>query len=219
MKTLDLGSMGYLKAFKIQKNMLEERKKGAIQDTLMVVEHPHVFTIGRIGSYDNLLVDTSVLKHKRIKIHEIDRGGDITYHGPGQVIAYPVISIKEYSLDVRKYIRSLEEIIIQFLAEFDVAGRRVSGSSGVWAKDKKIGFVGIGISKWVTYHGISININTDLSFFSMIRSCGIKGIEVTSLAKILSKKVDIENAKKILISKFNSVFKSINAEKKISVLA
>jgi len=206
-RILDLGFISYSKAYKIQKDILEKRKKGVTPDTLIIAEHPSVFTIGRTGSYENLLVDSDVLKHKKVKVHEVDRGGDITYHGPGQIVLYPIINIKDYALDIRKYIRNLERVIIEFLSEFGIEGRRVVGSSGVWAKDKKIGFLGIGVSKWIAFHGISININTDLSFFSMIRSCGIKGIEVTSLARILDRKIRLDESKKTIITKFNSVFR------------
>lgn len=219
MKVIDLGLIDYASAYRKQKEVLEERKCGAIGDILIIAEHHPVFTLGRTGSRDNLLVDKEVLEKRNLELIEVDRGGDITFHGPGQVVLYPIIDLKERSADLHKYIRNLESIIIDFLAGFSIEGERVPGASGVWVKGKKIGFVGIGASHWITFHGFTVNINTSLSFFSMIASCGIKGIEITSLSRILGKSIDIEEAKSSLIDSFKKRFSVIDDTRKVSALA
>lgn len=219
LKIEDLGLIEYSKAYAIQKDVLEKRKNEDMPDTLLLAEHPSVFTMGRTGSMENLLVDVEVLDQKDIKLLNIDRGGDITYHGPGQILLYPIINIKKNSLDVHSYIRSLEDIAIQFLSSYGLNGHRIKGSSGVWVDDKKISSIGVGVSKWVSFHGMSININNDLNYFSMIRSCGIKGIQTTSLAKILKQTLDMEESKKQLISIFRQIFKQDETIEKIPTLA
>ena len=206
MKIIDMGLMDYAEAREMQKEVLKHRKKGRAPDTLIIGEHFPVFTLGKTGSYDNLLVDSNFLKRKNIKIIEANRGGDITFHGHGQIVLYPIIHLKENSLDVHKYIRALEELAIEFLIRYGIKGERAKGFTGIWVEDKKIASIGIGVSNWVTYHGISINVNTDLGFFSMIRACGIQGVGMTSLANILNKTIDINQAKKQLVSVFENVF-------------
>ena len=215
MKIIDLGLIDYPEAYKIQKDILKQRKNGDACDTLIVAEHLPVFTIGRAGSRDNLLVDKKVLEQKGIKLIEVDRGGDITFHGPGQIVLYPIVNLKERSLDLHRFIRNLEELVLRFLSSYDINARRVEGKSGVWVQGKKICSVGIGVSRWTSFHGISVNINTDLSYFSMIRSCGINSIEMTSLAKILNETIDMGESKKRLISIFDQI---INANETVSAL-
>ena len=219
MKTIDLGLIPYSEAYTKQKEAVEARKKDSVPDTLLIAEHPAVFTMGRTGSRDNLLVDEEVLRHKSISLIDVDRGGDITFHGPGQIVLYPIIDLKVRGQDLYKYIRDLEECVIDFLATFDIKAHRIEGQSGVWVNNRKIGFVGIGVSKWVSFHGISININTDLSYFSMIRSCGIQGVEITSLSKIKNEPVSISNIKEALIASFKAVFGAEDAVANISAVA
>ena len=207
----ELGLVDYEEARRIQKD--------TGPDALIVTEHHPVFTIGRTGSRDNLLVDEEILEKNGIKFIEIDRGGDITFHGPGQIVLYPIMDLKKRDSDLHKYIRDLEEVMVQFLKAYGIKGERVAGASGAWTTGKKIGFVGIGVSKWISFHGISININTDLNYFSMIRSCGIKGVEITTLSRVLKKTIDIDEAKEELIDSFCNVFGVLDAKKEIPAVA
>lgn len=203
---LDLGTIDYSDALKMQHELVDKRRIGQIRDSALIVEHPAVFTIGRSGSRKNLLVEEEYLNGKGIKVINVDRGGDITFHSPGQLVIYPILNLKERVKDLHKYLRDLEEVVIKFLRRYAVAGRRVPGATGAWVLDKKIASVGIAAKDWVTYHGLSININNDTRFFSMINPCGIKNLQVTSLKEILGKEVPFDMAKRVLLDEFNSIF-------------
>ena len=205
---LDLGLIDYEEAYKIQREMVARRKLGEIGDTLILAEHNSVFTFGRMGRRENLLVDEGYLQGRGIKVLNIDRGGDITFHGPGQLVVYPVIDLKEKWRDLHKYMRNLEEVAIKFLQRYSVQSERHPGKTGVWVGPKKIGSVGIGVDNWVTYHGLSINIKVDLDFFNMIYPCGLKGVTMVSLDRLVDKDVDMEEAKETILSVFDSVFNS-----------
>ena len=202
---IDLGLIDYEDCYKVQKEFARRRKLGALDDSLIVAEHKPVFTIGRTGRMENLLEDEEALSCRGIKVLRVDRGGDITFHGPGQVVIYPIIDLRRRGKDLHKYLRDLEEISIRFLKEYSVAGRRFEGKTGVWAGDKKIASIGVGTSGWVTYHGLSVNINTDLSYFSMIYPCGMKSAMATSLAEILRREIPMPEAKAKLVSCFRGM--------------
>ncbi len=204
---LDLGFIDYEESYKTQKELVRLRKLGEIGDSLIIAEHPPIFTIGRIGKKENLLISEEILAKQGIKVLEVDRGGDITFHGPGQLIFYPVIGLKDRGKDLHKYIRDLEEAVISFLKEYSVSGYRLKDKTGVWVNAKKIASIGIAASDWVTYHGFSINMNTDLGFFSMIHPCGLRGVKATSLEEILNKYIDFIKAKETLLYFFNRIFK------------
>jgi lipoyl(octanoyl) transferase len=178
-----LGRIGYTEAFEIQRELVEQRKRGEICDQLLFVEHPHVITLGRNGHLENLLAGDEHLRRAGIAFHQSNRGGDITYHGPGQIVGYPIIDLRNWKRDVVAYVRTLEQVIIDALVQFGVAGERLNGCTGVWVNGKKIAAIGIHISRWVTSHGFALNVSTDLSYFQYIVPCGLTK-PVTSLREL-----------------------------------
>lgn len=205
---LDLGLTDYKKAYQLQFEFLKSRQFNEITDTLLLTEHPHVFTIGRLGVRSNLLVDSKELERKGIAIYDVDRGGDITYHGPGQLVIYPILDLKLLNLKIIDYLRGLEESAIRFFKCFGLTTTRKTGFTGIWFGEQKIVSIGIGIKRGITYHGMSININPDLSYFRFISPCGIKGLDMTSLSKILNTKLDLDSVKYKFIKSFVEVFGS-----------
>jgi lipoate-protein ligase B len=203
---IDFGLIDYKKAYKAQLEFLMSRQLNEISDVLILLEHPHVYTIGRLGSKSNLLINQRELKKREIFVYEVDRGGDITYHGPGQLVAYPIMNLKLLNLRIIDYLRKLEESVIRFFEDFGVNSTRKEGLTGVWVRDKKIASIGIGVKKWVTYHGISININSDLDYFNLINPCGIRKLRMTSLASVLDTRIDMHSAKRTFIESFMEVF-------------
>lgn len=203
---IDLGLIDYEDAYRVQREFVARRMLGEIDDSVIVAEHKSVFTIGRTGSADNLLFDEGLLTLAGIKVLGVDRGGDITYHGPGQITIYPIIDLRTKERDLHRHLRNMEQAVIDFLAEYSVFGRRINDKTGVWIGKKKIASIGVGCRNWVTYHGVSVNINTDLRFFSMINPCGMKGVEVTSLGRLLGREVDLAEAKNRIISHVIKVF-------------
>lgn len=179
MDTVWLGEMGYREALDLQLDRVELRLERKIPDTLLLLTHPHVYTLGRGGDETNLLVPKESLASEGISLERVGRGGDITYHGPGQLVGYPIVRMARP--DVHRFVRSLEAALIDSLAEFGIAGRAVPGLTGVWVGEKKIASIGVGIRKWVTYHGFALNVATDLSYFRRIHLCGLKGREATSM--------------------------------------
>lgn len=169
----DCGRIGYAEAFAMQRDLVERRKKGEIPNHLLFVEHPHVITLGRNGHMENLLASEQVLQRSGIQFEATDRGGDITYHGPGQIVGYPIIDLREWKRDVTAYVRALEQSIIDALASFGIESGREPGAAGVWTKAGKICAIGVHISRWVTSHGFALNHTTDLSYFQYIVPCGL----------------------------------------------
>ena len=168
-----LGRLSYSEAFALQRQLVEERKHDLISDQLLLVEHPHVITIGRNGHTENLLASDDVLRRSGIAFHESDRGGDVTYHGPGQIVGYPILDLSRWHKDVHLYVRALEQILIDTLSDFAIGAERVTGLTGVWVNGRKIAAIGVHISRWITSHGFALNLNTDLSYFQYIVPCGI----------------------------------------------
>ncbi len=173
----DLGVMRYLPAFELQRELVEQRKSGAIPDQLLFVEHPPVVTLGRNAHEENVLADPELLDRAGIELHHTDRGGDVTYHGPGQIVCYPIFDLREWKRDVVAYVRSIEEVLIAALSEFDIEGRRLPGATGVWVSTPggpaKLAAIGVHISRWVTSHGFALNVDTDLTYFRYIVPCGL----------------------------------------------
>jgi lipoyl(octanoyl) transferase len=169
----DLGRVAYTEAFATQQNFVALRKRGEVPDQLLIVEHPHVVTMGRSGHDDNLLAAPELLERAGIAFHRTDRGGDVTYHGPGQVIGYPILDLREWKRDVVAYLRGLEQVLIGALAEFGIEAGREKGATGVWTSRGKIAAIGVHISRWVTSHGFALNVDTDLSYFQYIVPCGL----------------------------------------------
>jgi lipoyl(octanoyl) transferase len=192
-RIVDFGSIGYAEAWALQKRVAAARKAGAIEDVLLLCEHPHVITQGRNGKREHLLASEHVLRQKGVEFHTTDRGGDITYHGPGQIVGYPILNLGAIRRDVVWYVRMLEEAMIRATAEFGVAAERVAGKTGIWVKngnaEEKLAAIGVHISRWVTSHGFAYNVSTDLRYFDLIVPCGIAGCKATSLEKLLGDSV------------------------------
>jgi lipoyl(octanoyl) transferase len=179
----DLGRMEYGRALELQRALVVKRKQGEIPDQLLIVEHPHVITLGRNGKPANLLAGEDVLRRAGISYFPIERGGDITYHGPGQIVGYPIFDLREWKRDVGAYVRTLEQSIIDALADFGIAAGRIEGLTGCWVDGRKIAAIGVHISRWVTSHGFALNATTDLSYFQYIVPCGLTK-PVTSMAEL-----------------------------------
>jgi lipoyl(octanoyl) transferase len=169
----DLGRLDYPAAFDLQRQLAERRKRGKIPDQLLIVEHPHVVTMGRNGHRENLLAGEELMERAGITFHQTNRGGDVTYHGPGQIVGYPILDLREWKRDVVAYVRGLEQVIIDALAQFGILAGRLEGATGVWTNEAKIAAIGVHISRWVTSHGFALNVDTDLSYFRYIVPCGL----------------------------------------------
>ncbi len=193
-QTVDLGLLGYAEAYALQKRVVAARKAGAIEDVLLLCEHPHVITLGRSGKRENLLASEHVLRQKGVEFHDTDRGGDVTYHGPGQIVGYPILNLGAIRRDVVWYVRMLEEAMIRATAEFGVTAERVTGKTGIWVRagnsEEKLAAIGVRISRWVTSHGFAYNVSTDLRNFELIVPCGIADRKATSLEKLLGRSVE-----------------------------
>ena len=223
----NLGLIDYKKAWELQERFSNEsvqikignRKspEGSQKETvsrLLFCEHPNVFTLGKSGSFDNLLLDEEGLKTVDATFYKINRGGDITYHGPGQIVGYPILDLDKFFTDIHKYLRFLEEMVIRTLSEFGIESGRYSGYTGVWLdvenplKARKICAMGVRCSRWITMHGFALNANTDLSYFKNIIPCGIDDKQVTSIEKELGQKVDLNKVKKSLKKHFCELFEA-----------
>ncbi len=207
-KVYKLGLVPYRKALEIQLNLLERRKRGEIEDTLLLLEHPPTFTIGRRGNMGNLLAAEEALKKEGISLEVISRGGDITFHGPGQLVGYPIMDLNTMGRDIHKYLRGLEEVIIEALLSYQIKARRIEGVTGVWVKWHKIASIGVGVRRWITYHGFALNVNTELSYFEKIVPCGIADVQMTSVRRWLARsgELDMAEAEEAVISAFSKVF-------------
>jgi lipoyl(octanoyl) transferase len=191
---VDLGLIGYAEAWELQKRVVAARKADAIEDVLLFCEHPPVITLGRSGKRENLLASEHVLRQKGVEFHASDRGGDITYHGPGQIVGYPILNLGAIRRDVVWYVRMLEEAMIRATAEFGITAERVGGKTGIWVRagstEEKLAAIGVRISRWVTSHGFAYNVSTDLRNFDLIVPCGIADRKATSLEKLLGRSVE-----------------------------
>jgi lipoyl(octanoyl) transferase len=179
----ELGRIDYVEAFALQQRLVEQRKQGLIPDQLLLLEHPHSITLGRNGHLENLLGSEPALRAGGIAFHMSDRGGDITYHGPGQAVGYPILDLREWKRDVGAYVRAIEQVMIDALGHFGIAAGRLGGCTGAWVDGKKIGAIGVHISRWITSHGFALNVSTDLSYFGYIVPCGLAK-PVTSMAQL-----------------------------------
>ena len=200
----ELGRIDYGAALELQKQLVAQRKAGEIPDQLLLLEHPHVITLGRNGHLENLLASSQVLEREGIAFFPNDRGGDITYHGPGQLVGYPILDLREWKRDVGAYVRALEQMIIDTLAEYGIAAGRIAGLTGVWVDERKIAAIGVHISRWVTSHGFALNVATDLSYFQYIVPCGLTK-PVTSMAQ-LGVAATLEEVSQKLAGHFARVF-------------
>lgn len=201
-----LGLVGYGEAHELQKNLQAQRIRGEIEDTVLLLEHPPVVTFGRSAKEKHLLMPRTILESQGVEVHEVGRGGDVTYHAPGQLVAYPIIDLKPDRKDVRKYVWSLEEAMIRTCADFDLDAERIPGLNGAWIGERKVGAVGVRISRWVTMHGLALNVSTDLSGFDSIVPCGIEDKTVTSLSKEVGREVEVGSVTPLLADHFGVLF-------------
>ena len=200
----ELGRVDYGPALDLQQQLATDRKQGLIPDQFLLLEHPHVITLGRNGHMENLLAGSQVLSRAGISFFPTDRGGDITCHGPGQLVGYPIIDLREWRRDVGAYVRGIEQVIIDTLADFGIEAVRIPKLTGVWVSERKIAAIGVHISRWVTSHGFALNVNTDLSYFQYIVPCGLTK-PVTSMAQ-LGSQADLREVSRSLAAHFGHIF-------------
>jgi lipoyl(octanoyl) transferase len=201
-----LGRIPYADGLELQARLVSERQQQAIPDTLLLLEHEPVVTLGRNARRENLLLSNDELRRRGIEVFETGRGGDVTYHGPGQVVGYPILDLSPDRRDVHRYVRDLEEVMIRTCTDYGVAAGRVAGLTGTWVGADKIGAIGVRIARWVTSHGFAFNVGTDLSPFGLIVPCGIRERGVTSLAQLLGRPVDLAESMDRLMAHFAAVF-------------
>ncbi len=203
-----LGRVPYADALALQRALVEERRAGTIGDTLLFVEHPHVLTLGvrGDGGRGHVLVTDEALASRGIEIHETGRGGDITYHGPGQIVGYPIIDLNPGRRDVHRYVRDLETVLILTAADYGIAAEHLEGLTGVWVGDEKLAAIGVRIARWITSHGFALNVATDLDYFGLIVPCGIADRGVTSLERVLGRPVDPAEVQDRIIEHFCNMF-------------
>ncbi len=220
----NIGLIEYKEAWDYQEKLFNEivsikerNRKAEVKESshnyLLFCEHPHVYTIGKSGNQENLLISEDFLKSKGATLHKINRGGDITYHGPGQIVGYPILDLDNFGVSIKNYIDGIEEVIIRTLKHFDITATRSDGATGVWLdaedpiKARKICAIGVRTSHWVSMHGFAFNVNTNLDYFNYIVPCGIQGKAVTSLQKELGKEINVEMVQELLKKEFTNVFK------------
>jgi lipoyl(octanoyl) transferase len=198
----------YAEALSLQRSLVEERRVGRADDTLLLVEHPHVLTLGvrGDGGRAHILVTPEALTSRGVEVHETGRGGDITYHGPGQIVGYPIIDLKPDRCDVHRYVRDLEDVLIRTAAGYGVIAERVEGLTGVWVGREKLAAIGVRIARWITSHGFAFNVTTDLEYFNLIVPCGIADRGVTSLAQLLGRTVERADVEDQIVANFRQVF-------------
>jgi lipoyl(octanoyl) transferase len=202
-----LGRTPYADAMSLQQSLHDARKRGEVPDTLLLLEHPHVITLGRAANRANILADEQMRAEKSVELFETGRGGDVTYHGPGQLVGYPIISLAPDAQDVRRYVRDLQEVLVRTARDFGVEAEARGGEYvGVWVGEEKLAAIGIRISRWVTMHGFAFNVTTNLEYFNLIIPCGISDHGVTSLAKILNRNIELEAVAEAVTKHFGDVF-------------
>lgn len=202
-----LGRVPYAEALELQRALVEDRRAGRIGDVLALLEHPHVITLGtrRETARANVLATPERLAALGVELHETGRGGDVTYHGPGQLVGYPILDLKPDRADVYNYVRNLESVMIRACARFGVGAGRVEGLTGTWVGGSKIGAIGVRITRWITSHGFAFNVNTDLDYFNLIVPCGIRDHGVTSLARELGRPLDMAEVEQAVIDEFRGI--------------
>jgi lipoyl(octanoyl) transferase len=203
-----MGRVPYAEALTLQRSLVEARRAGSIGDTLLLVEHPHVLTLGvrGDGGRGHILAGPDVLAAHGIDIHETGRGGDITYHGPGQLVGYPIIDLNPGRRDVHRYVRDLETVLIRTAADYGIQAGRIEGLTGVWVGDDKLAAIGVRIARWVTSHGFALNVSTNLDHFKLIVPCGIADRGVTSLERLLGRVLEMAEVENRIIEHFCNVF-------------
>ena len=201
-----LGRVDYAEALRLQRERVAQRKAEVISDTLLLLDHPHVYTLGRNAKREHLLISNRQLAQLGAQLFETDRGGDITYHGPGQLVGYPIFDLAKHRRDIAWFMRSLEEVFIGVASDFGIQAARLAGAPGVWLGNDKLVAMGVHVSRWVTSHGFAFNVSTDLRYFDWIVPCGLRGKGVTSLEKLLGRPVEMEAAVDRVVEHFGRVF-------------
>lgn len=206
----DLGLIAYEPACALQRELVEARKLGAIPDVLLLCEHPHVITLGRNGKRENLRAGERLLAQMNVEFHHSDRGGDVTYHGPGQIVGYPILDLAEHRRDIRWYVEQIEEVMIRATADFGLAAHRSEANHGVWLEgptgEEKLAALGVHLSRWVSSHGFAYNVSTDLRYFDLIVPCGVAGKRATSLEHALGRSAALDAVRERIVAHFASVF-------------
>jgi lipoate-protein ligase B len=203
---VDLGLIEYEKAWELQHQLREKRAQEELPDLLLFLEHPHVITLGRRGNRSHLVAPPELLDAMEIPVVHVERGGDVTYHGPGQLVVYPILNLKRYGYHFVRYIRQLEEVILLVLKDSGIEGRRDPLNRGVWVGEEKIASVGVAIKQWVSYHGFALNYETDLRYFDLIHPCGLEEKKMTSMKKVLEKEIPREPLMECIGIHFNKTF-------------
>ena len=204
---LDLGLSPFKEVWDLQKELVKKRQYGQIKDTLILAEHEPVYTLGKNANENHILQNSP----RDVKTYQIERGGDVTFHGPGQLVGYPIMDLHNYNKSISCYMRSLEQLIIDTLAEFRVTAERKDGLTGVWVGDEKIAALGVRVTRWITMHGFALNVSPDLTYYSGIIPCGIFEYGVTSMAKQLTIEVAVDSVKQVLIEKFMNQFQTVES--------
>jgi lipoyl(octanoyl) transferase len=203
-----LGVVRYREALALQQTLVEERRAGRVPDLLLLLQHPPVITLGvrGDGGRSHIVVRDDRLAQLGVEVSETGRGGDVTYHGPGQIVGYPILDLRPDRCDVHRYVRDVEEVMIRTCAEYGIGAGRVSGLTGAWVRDQKIGAIGVRISRWITSHGFAFNVNTDLEYFDLIVPCGVADRGVTSLERLLGRRIPLPEVEDALARHFGAVF-------------
>ena len=202
---LNLGVKPYKEVWDLQKELVEKRRNGQINDTLILVEHEPVYTLGKNADENHILQHSP----QDVKIYHVERGGDVTFHGPGQMVGYPILDLHNYKKSISWYMRNLEQLIIDTLAEYGITAERKVGLTGVWVGDEKIAALGVRVTRWVTMHGFALNVTPDLIYYSSIIPCGIFEYGVTSMAKLVTNEITVNSVKRVLTKKFMNQFQNI----------
>ncbi len=207
-KIINKGTAEYQEAYRFQLELVNQRQKGFIDDTIIFVEHPAVITRGRKGrkSGGNILIAEQELAAKGIKVCEVDRGGDVTLHCPGQLVVYPVFDLNNHGRDIHGYLRNLEEVVIRVLRDYSISPERIRGFTGVWVGGRKIASIGVGVSRWIAYHGVSLNVSPELKQYSMINVCGMEKVRMTSMEELLNRRIAVREVIPVVAKHFNAVF-------------
>lgn len=206
MYVLDLGSKDYKEVWELQKDIHEKRVNQELPNTLLLVEHKPVITMGKSGQQSNVLFPVEFLKEKGVDFYHIERGGDATYHGPGQLVGYPIFNVRDGLAGIKPFIAGIETAIISTLQRFGIEAYIKEKMIGVWTESGKICSIGVAVKKWVSFHGFALNVNTDLSYFDLIVPCGLKNVEMTSMEKILGRQVEMNEVTKSIVTSFADVF-------------
>lgn len=203
---LDLGVVEYREAWELQRRLHHQRVEGRIPDLLLLLEHPPTITIGRSGSLDNVLISSKQMVQAGIPLFFIDRGGDVTYHGLGQLVGYPILDLRDQGGDLHLYVRNLEEVMIRTLRDFSIQADSDESHAGVWVKGEEVGAIGLSVKKWVSMHGFALNVNTDLDHFAFIHPCGFSDKRATSMSKVIGRKISTAEVSPLMKSHFCDIF-------------